>query len=51
MTIATDSGGRQRTHTDGLPQATCAAVLADRAATWIRDEEAIVARPGHTEGA
>ena len=27
MTIATDSGGRQRTRTDGLSQATCAAVL------------------------
>jgi hypothetical protein len=40
VTIATDSGGRQRTHTDGLLQATRAAALAARAATWLRDEEA-----------
>jgi hypothetical protein len=40
VTIATDSGGRQRTRTDGLPQATRAAALAARAATWLRDEEA-----------
>src|SRR5438876_466074 len=40
MTIATDSGGRQRTRTDDLPQATRATALAARAATWLRDEEA-----------
>src|ERR1700742_1004963 len=40
MTIATDSGGRQRTRTDSLPQATSAAALVARAATWLRDEEA-----------
>lgn len=40
MTIATNSGGRQRTSRDGLPQATYVAALAARAATWFRDEEA-----------
>jgi hypothetical protein len=45
VTIATDSGGRQRTRTDGLPQATHAATLAARAATWLRDEEAAGSNP------
>lgn len=40
MTIATDSGGRQRTPTDGLSQARHAAALAVGACTWLRDEEA-----------
>jgi len=40
VTIATDSSGCQRTHMDDLPQATRAAALAARAATWLRDEEA-----------
>jgi hypothetical protein len=40
VTIATDSGGRQGTRTDGLPQATRAAALAGGAGTWLRDEEA-----------
>ena len=40
MTIATDNGGRQRTPTDGLSQATDAAALAVRVCTWLRDEEA-----------
>jgi hypothetical protein len=38
VTIATDSGGRQRTSTDGLAQATRAVTLTARAATWLRDE-------------
>ena len=41
MTIATGSGGHQRTHTDGLPHARRAAAPAVRATTWLRDEEAI----------
>lgn len=41
MTIATDSGGRQRTPTDGLSQARDAAALAVRVCTWLRDEEAL----------
>jgi hypothetical protein len=40
MTIAAANGGRQRTSTDGLPQATRAAALVSRVATWLRDEEA-----------
>ena len=40
MTIAAANGGRQRTAADGLPQATRAAALVSRAATWLRDEEA-----------
>ena len=40
VTIATDSGGRQRTPTDGLPQATGAGALAVRVCRWLRDEEA-----------
>jgi hypothetical protein len=40
VTIATDSGGRQRTLTDGLPQARCAEGLAVYICTWLRDEEA-----------
>lgn len=48
MKIATDSGGRRQTRTDGLPQATRAAGLAARSATWLRDEEA--ARTGRAPG-
>jgi hypothetical protein len=40
VTIATDSGGRQRTPTDGRSQTTRAATLAAHAATWLRDEQA-----------
>jgi len=40
VTIATAKGGRQRTSTDGLSQATHAAALVARAASWLRDEEA-----------
>ena len=50
MTVATYSGGRQRTRTDGLPQATCAAALAGRAATWLRDEEAAGSSPATPTG-
>jgi hypothetical protein len=45
VTIATDSGGRQRTHTCSLPQARRTAALAARAATWLRDEEAAIQDP------
>ena len=40
VTIATDSGGRQRTSPDGASQVRYAAALAVRTATWLRDEEA-----------
>ena len=40
MTIAIEGGGRQRTGTDGPPQARRAATQTARAATWLRDEEA-----------
>ena len=40
MTIGTYSGGRQRTLADSLIQLGCAVVLAVRAGTWLRDEEA-----------
>jgi len=39
-TIATDSGGRQRTLTDGRSQVRRAAALAARICCWLRDEEA-----------
>jgi hypothetical protein len=45
VTIATADGGRQRIPTDGLPQATPAAALVTRAATWLRDEEAAGSNP------
>ena len=45
MTIATANGGRQRTPTDSLPQATRVAALVARAATWLRDEEAAGSNP------
>ena len=47
VTIATDSGGRQRTCMDDLPQATCAVKLAVAASTWLRDEEASNPRAAH----
>ena len=34
-----NTSGRQRTSTDGLPQATRAAALVSRVAIWLRDEE------------
>jgi len=37
---ATDSGGRQRTLTDGRAQVRRAAALAVCTATWLQDEEA-----------
>jgi hypothetical protein len=40
MTIAIDGGGRQRTRTDGPPQARRAATQTARAATWLQDKEA-----------
>ena len=45
MTTATANGERQRTSTDGLPQATRATALVSRAATWLRDEEAAGSNP------
>ena len=45
VTIATDSGGRQRTLTDGLSQLRRAAALAVPASTWLRDEEAAGSNP------
>jgi hypothetical protein len=45
VTIATDSGGRQRTPTDGLSQARDATALAVRVCTWLRDEEAAGSNP------
>jgi hypothetical protein len=38
VTIATASGERQQTPTDGLSQATYAAALAVRIGNWLRDE-------------
>jgi hypothetical protein len=40
VTIATASGGRQRTPMDGLPQARRAVALAVSVSTWLQDEEA-----------
>jgi len=45
MTIATANGGRQRTSTDSLSQATRTAALAVPAGTWVRDEEAAGSNP------
>jgi len=50
VTIAAANGGRQRTSTDGLSQATHAAALVTRAASWLRDEEADASRAGVTCG-
>jgi hypothetical protein len=36
--IATDNGERERTWTDGLPQATRPATLTGRIGIWFRDE-------------
>jgi len=44
VTIATATGGRQRTSTDGLSQAARAAALAVHASSWLRDEEASFGR-------
>jgi hypothetical protein len=41
VTIATDSGGRQRTLTDGQSQLGQTALLTVPASTWLRDEEAV----------
>lgn len=40
MTIATGSGGRQLMQTDDACQVKHAAAPADRAVTWLKDEEA-----------
>jgi hypothetical protein len=50
VTIATDSGGRQRTLTDGPSLARHAAALAVDACTWVRDEEANAGRVGVADG-
>jgi hypothetical protein len=47
MTIAAANYGRQRTPTDGLPQATNAASLEAAVGTWVRDEE--VSTSGESE--
>jgi len=49
VTIATASGGRQRTSTDGLSQARRSAPLAPYAGTWLRDEEARARGPGRDQ--
>jgi len=45
VTIATTNGGRQRTSTDDLSQATRVATLAVPTSTWARDEEAAGSNP------
>lgn len=50
MTIATTDGGRQRTSTDGLSQATHAAPLVVSTRTWVRDEKAAASGVSVLEG-